>query len=69
MNKIYWAGYHPERSVQAKGILYLKKKLEEIYPNNLELKDGKKAHKELSIFYEEMIYNLGVNSLHNHNSD
>ena len=35
----------------------------------LELKDGKKAHKELSIFYEEMIYNLGVNSLHNHNSD
>ena len=38
MNKIYWAGYHPERSVQAKGILYLKKKLEEIYPNNLEFK-------------------------------
>ena len=38
MNKIYWAGYHPERSVQAKGIFYLKKKLEEIYPNNLEFK-------------------------------
>ena len=35
----------------------------------LKQKDEKKTHKELSTFYEEMIYNLGVNSLHNHYSD
>ena len=46
-------------------MFYVADRLSEI----LELKDGKKAHKELSIFYEEMIYNLGINSLHNHNSD
>jgi len=33
-----------------------------------EVKSDKELRKEVEEFREEMIYNLGINSLHNHNS-
>tara|TARA_Y100000590_G_scaffold458649_1_gene613803 strand:+ start:6950 stop:7879 length:930 start_codon:yes stop_codon:yes gene_type:complete len=36
--KIYWAGYHPEKSVQAKAIFYIKDELYKIYGNKLNFK-------------------------------
>ena len=31
----------------------------------LKIKDGKKAHKEIYEFHQEIVYNLGINALHN----
>jgi hypothetical protein len=42
-------------------MFYIAERLDEI----LQIKDGKKAHKELYEFYREMMYNLGINALHN----
>ena len=36
--KIYWAGYHPEKSVQAQSILFIKNELENIYGSELDFK-------------------------------
>ena len=36
--KIYWAGYHPEKSVQAQSILLMKNELENIYGSELDFK-------------------------------
>ena len=43
-------------------MFYIAERLNDI----LEIKDGKKAHKEIYEFYQEMVHNLGVNALHNH---
>ena len=43
-------------------MFYITERLSDI----LKIKDGKKAHKEIYEFYQEMIHNLGVNALHNH---
>lgn len=36
--KIYWAGYHPEKSVQAQSILFIKNELKKIYGSELDFK-------------------------------
>ncbi len=43
-------------------MFYITERLNDI----LEIKDGKKAYKEIYEFYQEMVHNLGVNALHNH---
>ena len=42
-------------------MFYVTERLNDI----LEIKDGKKAHKEIYEFYQEMLHNLGINALHN----
>ncbi len=34
-----------------------------------EIKSDKELRKEVEEFREEMIYNLGINALHNHNNE
>ena len=45
-------------------IYYITNKLQRLS----EVKLDKELRKEVEEFREEMIYNLGINSLHNHNS-
>lgn len=42
-------------------MFYITERLQDI----LDIKDGKKAHKELCELYQEMVFNLGINSLNN----
>ena len=66
MKKQKWIAFKkPKYQDNRVCMFYITDRLSDI----LKQKDEKKTHKELSAFYEEMIYNLGVNSLHNHYSD
>ena len=44
-------------------MFYITERLQDI----LDVKDGKKAHKKVHELYQEMVFNLGINSLHNNN--
>ena len=45
-------------------MFYITDRLQEI----LKVNDGKKAHKAVYEFYNEMLHNIGVNALNNHYS-
>lgn len=42
-------------------MFYITERLQDI----LDMKDGKKAYKEVHELYQEMVFNLGINSLNN----
>ena len=44
-------------------MFYITERLQDI----LDIKNGKKAHKEVYELYQEMVFNLGINSLQNNN--
>tara|TARA_R110000782_G_scaffold36179_1_gene86198 strand:+ start:979 stop:1152 length:174 start_codon:yes stop_codon:yes gene_type:complete len=46
-------------------MFYVTERLNDI----LEIKDRKKAHKEVYEFHQEMLHNLGINALHNEYAD
>jgi len=46
-------------------MFYITDRLQEI----LKINDGKKAHKAVYEFYNEMLHNIGVNALNNHYSN
>lgn len=46
-------------------MFYITERLQEI----LKINDGKKAHKSVYEFYNEMLHNIGVNALNNHYAD